>query len=122
MNHYSVEDSQMYKGSLGLYYDGEIYYSAQITDAIFRNDSLVIEFTGCYEGSTFTGNCSLIKKDTNNYVGEGKFKFAGEDCIDSVVAVKLENYSNDISLIGTWRDQGDTEAYQIDAELCFIQD
>jgi hypothetical protein len=109
----------MYTGDLWLDFESdeeEAHYSAQISRCILREDELVFEFSGADEGHIFTGSCTLRKND-DSYTGSGNFAYDGQDTVPSTVSLRLEKDGTEIRLHGIWQDQGDTESYQLEAEL-----
>ena len=109
----------MYTGSLWLDFeneDEEEHYVASVSRCIIREDELVLEFSGSDEGHHFAGNCKL-SKSSDGYSGKGNFAYAGSSQISSSVAVSIENSGSGILVHGTWTDEGDTEPYELEAEL-----
>jgi hypothetical protein len=113
------EEHYMYTGSLWLDFeseDEEAHYAANVTRCIIREDELILEFSGSYEGYHFTGSCKLSKSGTS-YSGNGGFAYEGNSVVSSSVAVSIEKSGSEISLHGTWRDEGETVPYELEAEL-----
>lgn len=109
----------MYTGNLWLDFESEEeeeHYAAEISGCIFRENELILEFSGSDEGHHFSGGCVLLK-DGDDYAGEGSFNYEGKDKVSSRVVVTLKKDGYETSLRGTWKDQGEAEPYQFEAEL-----
>ncbi|WP_147275139.1 hypothetical protein [Thioalbus denitrificans] len=109
----------MYTGSLWLDFeseDEEAHYVANVSRCIIRDNELILEFSGSDEGHHFIGNCTLSKSGAG-YSGKGSFEYAGNSEVSSSVAVSIEESGSEILLHGTWRDEGETVPYELEAEL-----
>lgn len=109
----------MYHGSLWLDFENdheEAHYSAEISRCIINDDEIIFQFTGVDEGHHYSGNCRL-SKNGGKYYGVGIFKYEGNREISSTVEVSLQGNGPEISLHGTWKDEGDKESYELEAEL-----
>lgn len=109
----------MLKGKLWLDFeseDEEAHYAAEVSRCIIRENELILEFSGRDEGHHFSGKCTLSKSGAG-YSGKGAFKYEGKKEVPSNIVLSLEKDGSEVSLHGTWRDEGDTEAYELEAEL-----
>lgn len=109
----------MLKGQLWLDYDNgedEEHWEASVTCAILRDDEVVVEFSGRDpDFGKFSGSFKACKVGPR-YVGGGSFTVQGASTTASV-SVILTNDGDSISIEGTWQDSGDSEAYDLTAEL-----
>jgi len=109
----------MYKGSLWLDFENdheEEHLSAKISRCIIRGDEIIFEFSGINEGCHYSGSCKLLKNDAA-YYGVGIFKYADDREVSSIVEASLQINGSEVSLHGTWKDEGDQESYELEAEL-----
>ena len=91
-------------------------YAAEISRAIFRETELVLEFNGTdsHFGS-YRGKCTL-RSDGTSFVGIGEFTKNGSTTPASIQAIG-EHFGEDISLVGHWQDEGESEIYDLQIEL-----
>lgn len=105
----------MYTGLLWLDFEQD-HYSAKISRCVFGGENIAIEFMGTDEGLKFSGNCRLSRQG-DRFIGSGSFVYSGGNPVSSTVIARVEKNGSDISLHGTWTDQGDSEPHILEAEL-----
>ena len=109
----------MLTGKLWLDYDKgeeEEHWDANVTRGIFRDDEIVLEFSGHDpDVGKFYGTCKLTKSGAL-YIGGGSFTVRQESAAASV-SVALTHEKDTILLTGIWRDAGDADHYDVTVEL-----
>jgi hypothetical protein len=106
----------MYSGTIYLDFDGENHYKGQVSRCILREHELALDFNGVDEGHVFEGSC-ILSRTNNSCTGEGTFTYKGKSSVSATVKLTLELDEGTLILSGTWKDSGDAEEYQLDADL-----
>jgi hypothetical protein len=106
----------MYSGKIYLDFDEENHYKGQVSRCILREHELVLDFKGIDGRQAYKGSCTLSRTN-NSCTGEGTFTFKGKSSVPATVKLTLELDEGNLILSGTWKDSGDAEEYQLDADL-----
>lgn len=106
----------MYKGKLWLDHE-DMRFTANISGCVWRDSELRFEFSGndSYHGK-FDGEANL-RKEGALYIGPGKFIYLDGESVPAVVSVAVKTDHDGLSIEGHWRDQNESEAYELYAEL-----
>lgn len=109
----------MLAGRIWLDYDSEdeeAHWGAGVTDAVLRDDEIVVEFCGhAPDQGKFSGSFTA-RKIGSRYAGAASFTVQGRTTVASV-SLTLISEGGSVSLAGMWHDSGDRGAYALTAEL-----
>ena len=110
----------MYQGKLWLDYstgNNAIQFQASITRCIRRDTEISFEFNGNdRDEGPFSGHCKAVLRDTN-YKGEGEFTYPDGTIVKANVTFTANEEDTKLYLSGEWKDEGEVEPYELDAEL-----
>jgi|UPI0008368317 hypothetical protein len=107
----------MIRGTIYLDYEGEPQFKVDVTQFIWREDEVVFDFSGVDEGSKYSGSCQLARNG-DAFEGEASYRYDKESNVHRArIVLTLDAEDGEISATGAWTDDGETEPYDLGAEL-----
>lgn len=99
----------------------EEHWEARVTHATLLNNEIVIEFSGRDPDLGGFSGSFKAKRVGARYVGGGLFTVKGATTT-AVVSLTLKVTDGGIGIEGTWLDSGDSEPFDLTAELERLND